>query len=528
MNVTLKDPTTLHIAFQYTPELGTLVKSLPGCLFDTGARAWTLPIDGTTLRSLEKLQSAGAVVSDEVFSRLTQSITKEFQTNLPLYPYQKEIASFMVSTGSCLNASFVGSGKTLTSLAVTESLQSRRTLIISPKSVLMQWSHSQIPKWLPNARVVAITGSQRASLYATARSIDEPYYMVIGYETARIDIEELLKTSWDVLIIDEAHKLANPQTRTYKALSRIVAKHRYLLTATPVMNKPDDMFGIINFINPGALGKYWGFLNRYIVRDYWGSAKYYRNMDELALRCQPYIIRKSLEEVGMQLPPCTQEDIPVELSVKEQKNYKLIKQELLFDIEKYIISKIENPAMLQTSVVKLGKLFELCDSMELLGDSVESSKLEVLKEHLESTLVNGQKAIIITRFERMAKILERELSKWEPLLITGQTKNREKIFDKFDSDDKHKILIGTSAIEQGINLQVANILYNYDIAWNPSRMIQRAGRIHRNGQEKPVFIHNLVCQKTVETWLQKKLQAKEELSRRLLPKSFEEIKEILS
>lgn len=449
-----------------------------------------------------------------------------------LYPFQREIAEFMYKAGSALNASFVGSGKTLTSLAVCQELQSKRTLIIVPKSVLLQWSEIEAMKWLPYAgafTIVSVTGTikSRKLIYNNFPMFSSiPAYMVIGYETARTDIEHLSAITWDVVICDEAHRLANTRTKTYKALNRIQSKHRFALTATPIMNKAEDMYGIINWVRPKALGNYWGFINRYCVKDMWGSVRSYKNMDELAVRCKPYIIRKTLEEVGMELPALTEEEIPVELGALERKNYDLIKKELLFDVEKAIISKIESPVMLQNTVVKLGKLFELCDSMELIGESSVSSKMELLKEHLEGVLVNGQKAIVITRFARMAKILAKELEIYQPLFITGATQNRADILKRYESGD-NQILIGTEAISQGLNLQVANILYNYDCAWNPARMEQRAGRIYRNGQVKPVFVYNLVCRNTVETWLQKKLVKKQELSDRLLPRSFGEIKEML-
>jgi SNF2 family DNA or RNA helicase len=205
-----------------------------------------------------------------------------------------------------------------------------------------------------------------------------------------------------------------------------------------------------------------------------------------------------------------------------------MKAELLFEIEPMLINKIEDPVSLQLGVVKLGKMLELCDSMELLGEGNESTKLEVLKEHLESTLQNGQKAIIITRFSRMGHILERELGEWRPLLITGATQRRQDILDRFSKDSECRLLIGTEAIAQGLNLQVANILYNYDSAWNPAKMEQRAGRVYRNGQQRAVFIYNLVVKKSLEVWMQKKLEAKAELSATLLPKSLTELKEILS
>lgn len=229
----------------------------------------------------------------------------------------------------------------------------------------------------------------------------------------------------------------------------------------------------------------------------------------------------------MQLPEYTETTLPVELSPVERKLYDQMKMELLFEIQEQLINKIDNPVGLQMSVVKMGKLFELCDSMELLGEENTSTKLEVLKEHLESTLQNGQKAIIITRFSRMAEILSRKLSEYQPLIITGKTQNRQDILRTFAEVPSARILLGSEAISQGLNLQVANILYNFDSAWNPAKMEQRAGRVYRNGQIKPVFIYNLVVKKSVETWLQTKLVGKAELSASLLPKTLTEIKEIL-
>ncbi len=460
------------------------------------------------------------------------SVTGQFQKpivadSLPLYPFQQETVNFMVSAGSCVNANFVGSGKSLTTLAVCQKLDARRVLIITPKSVASQWALIEIPKWMPNASIQLITGTlkQRQKQYET---LGDHQFTIAGYETVRSDIAHISKHSFDIVICDEAHRLASVRTKLYKSLAKLTASHRYALTATPVMNRPDDLFGIINWVKPGALGSWWGFINRYCVKGGFENKIVvgYRHLDELARRCEPYIIKKTLDEVGMQLPPYTEEELPVILSPIERQNYNLIKNEALLDIEQHIINKIDNPAMMQNTVVKITRLFELCDSLELLGELKASSKLETLKEHLEGTITNDQKAIIITRFSRMAGILQRNLEAYNPCLITGSTQNRAEIIRAFEEGD-HQLLIGTEAIGQGLNLQVANILYNYDSAWNPARMEQRAGRIYRNGQTRPVFIYNLVCQKTIEVWLQKKLLKKQELSDSLLPKTITDLQEML-
>jgi SNF2 family DNA or RNA helicase len=303
-----------------------------------------------------------------------------------LYPYQKEVVDFMCQ-GSCVNSCFVGAGKTLITLATAERLNAQKTLIVVPKSVLLQWATQEIPKWLPEAKITAIQGSarQRQDLYYGF----DTGYMVVGYETARIDIAHLLTIDWDVVACDEAHRLASPRTQTYKALSRLRARRRYAMTATPIMNRVEDLYGILNWCRPGVLGNYYGFINRYCVKGGFKGKQIVgnKNTEELAQRVKPYIIRKTLEEVGLQLPDKTETDIPVQLSDKEQLVYNQIRANLLFEIESASISKIENPVQLQNMVVQLGKLFELCDSLELLGDSTESSKISTLKELLEDVLV---------------------------------------------------------------------------------------------------------------------------------------------
>lgn len=528
MKVKLIDPKTIGIFFQYDARLVTIVKQLIGRQFNDYGKFWHFPVDGLAATNLKILERTAFDIDPKVLEAIKDMETrdKELQlpTTMPLYDFQKQVAQFMVESGSCLNACFVGAGKTLTCLAVCEHLKAKKVLIIVPKSVLLQWAEVEIPKWLPLANVDVISGNKyvRQMQYRSLRQ-----YVVMGYETFRSDVEEISYMEWDVVIADEAHRLASPKTKTYKAMQQIKATHRFALTATPVMNKAEDMFGIINWVKPGALGNYYAFCNRYCVKDQWGSVKFYRNMDELAVRVAPHIIKKTLEEVGLELPAKTETDLPVELSGAETKLYSDIRRELLFEIDKLLINKIQNPVMLQATIVKIGKLFELCDSLELLGENKRSSKLEVLKEHLESTIQNGQKAIVITRFARMAKILTRELAQYSPLLITGATDDRQGVLTQFEVQPARSLLVGTEAIGQGLNLQMANVLYNYDLAWNPARMEQRAGRIHRQGQEKPVFIYNLVVQRSVETWLQRKLEDKKQLSERLLPTTAVGIKEML-
>jgi SNF2 family DNA or RNA helicase len=199
---------------------------------------------------------------------------------------------------------------------------------------------------------------------------------------------------------------------------------------------------------------------------------------------------------------------------------------MLLEIEEKEISKIENPTSLYTSVVKLGKLQEITDSLELVGESVESSKLNLLKEHLED-IPKEQKVVVFTRFSRMARILERELSKFNPAIIVGDIKNRQAQIDKFDNDDNCRLMIITTAGNEGVNLQRANILYMYDVPLGSyGSLVQTLGRINRIGQTRKMVVYYLMARDSVDIKLRALLKKKGSLNERIFG-SLQDIKSVI-
>ncbi len=339
---------------------------------------------------------------------------------------------------------------------------------------------------------------------------------------------------FQTIILDEGHRAGNVRTKTYKALRKITqgSQYRYILTATPLMNRPSELFGILNLIQPGCLGSYYPFLDRYTVRNEWGGMLYPINQDELATKLKRYMIRKSLEEVAPEMPPITIEDIPFDLSEKERALYDRLKKELLFEVDQYLIEKIERPMVIQMTLVKMLVLTELTCSLELLGEDKTSSKLDVLKERLEDILLNGEKVIIFSRFEKMTTILVRELAQYDPLLITGKVtgEDRDEAAQKFQKDDACKLLISTDAGGEGLNLDAGNIIFHYDLPWSYGKYVQRNGRIKRLTQTKPMMVYNLIARKSMDVYMSKVLHAKAELSNQILgdtPISMEQIQEML-
>ena len=212
--------------------------------------------------------------------------------------------------------------------------------------------------------------------------------------------------------------------------------------------------------------------------------------------------------------------------------YQKIREELLFEIDKALLSKIENPVQLQNTIVKMTRLQQLSDSMELIGDGTESSKLEILKEKLEEVLIDGQKAIIFSRFSTMCKILKRELSEYQPAMITGdiETKARAGEIKRFDGDEKCRVLISSEAGGAGLNIQRANVVIHYDLPYSVGKYEQRNGRSYRIGQKRHVTVYNLLAKGTIDMAVKNILYKKRELSADLLDnpiRNLEQIKELL-
>ena len=512
------DKTLLELTFPYNPLVVGAIKRMPGRAFNAKTGRWLLPIDGLALQNFPKLEALGF---DLTLARAVLNAPVITDLNAPsspvwgkLYPFQARMASQIVSAGNCCVVSFCGSGKTITSLAALSAVGAKNVLVICPKSVLFNWQR-EITQWL-NASSAAVSGSpaQRKAIYNNYAG----GFMVTTYDQLRGDIEWYRAREWDAVVVDEAHYLVNTTSLRHKAVASLRAGRFIGLTATPIMNKATDVYGVMKAIGRN-LGNHKLFLDRYCVKDLWGSIKFYQRMPELKARIQPWLVSCKLEDAGFDLPERTDTDLEFELSTAEASLYDRIRKELLFELETAEVSKLSSPMVLQNSLVKLGKLQELTDHCGLIGESEQSTKLEILKEHLENNL-NENKAIIFTRFSRMAEILERELRSYSPVLLTGSTGDRQGVIDAFTSKKEVRLFISTEAGGAGINLQAANIIYNYDLPFSLGKLEQRHGRIRWHMQGKPVFFYNLLAKvkgkKSIDHWVLDKLDKKQEMSKLLL------------
>lgn len=437
-----------------------------------------------------------------------------FETKLPLFPYQKEGASFIFDVGSGLLGHEMGLGKGLMALAVCERAEAGAVLIFCPSAIKWQW-YEEIKKFMgDNQSIVVIEGNkiERTHLWRKAHQ-----FYIVNYELLLRDFELMNLRVWDVIIADEATKISNARAKQSRMIKKLRATRRIALTGTPISNRANEVWNIIDWTNPGVLGNYWAFIQRYCVKNQWGGIFGYQNLEELKSRLRPYMIRRMKVDVLPELPEKITTNVPFELSPEEKNLYGKIKKEILFEIERNDISKMENPMTIQYTLVKMLRLRQLTDSMELLGHNKQSSKLEVLKELLVECIQQEKKVIVFTQFAEMADILARELAEYQPLVISGKIKEEYKdVVNRFNTDQNNRILIMTSAGQFGLNIQCASVIFHYDFEWSLGKMEQRDGRAHRYGQKDTVLVYNLIAKGTLDEYVQKVLYAKREIADRIL------------
>jgi len=430
----------IEILFRFDPKIVSFVKGLEGRKFNPASKTWFIPLAGSSV-SLEQLERKGFQIDPVLLEELKndQKVVAEaeaiavmddteFETPLPLFPYQKVGASFLYRIGSGLMGDEMGLGKTIQSLAVCEKAKAEKVLIFCPASVKWQWA-GEIEKFLypqgaPEGEIVVVEGNKRTRDLILQdqivvrrenwqgkangwRKSTGARFFIVNYELLLRNFDAMNCREWDIIIADEATKISNATAKQSKAIKRLRAKRKIAMTGTPVSNRANEEWNLIDFIAPGAFGNYYAFLQRYCLKNQWGGVFGYRNMEELRDKLKRYMIRRLKADVLPELPEKIMTDIPFDLSDEEKALYKKLKQEILFDIEHKDISKIENPMTIQYTLVKLLRLRQLADSTELLGHNTASSKLAVLKDLLAEALAgNDRKAIIFTQFGTMADILE--------------------------------------------------------------------------------------------------------------------------
>ncbi len=443
-----------------------------------------------------------------------------------LFDYQKEGVSFILFKKAAIIADEMGLGKTLQAISAAvlkkQIFGFKKTLVVCPASLKSQWK-KEIEKF-SEEKAIVVDGSpkQRERNYLDP----EYYFFIVNYETILRDASAINRAGVDYLILDEAQRVKNFETKTASAVKRLDPKHTLVITGTPIENKLIDIYSIMSILNPRFFGPLWEFSYQHCLFDPERKDKIngYYNLKKLNKKLDKVVIRRQKRHVIEQLPQVRQIEIPVELSPLQAEMHGSYASSLTMILHKPYLT----PFDLQRIQLLLANMRMVCDSTYLIDDETnESPKLDELEYMLLEKLDvknNSSKIIIFSEWIKVHKLIGEMLRKHQIGFteLSGKipVKERGELIKKFENDPEIKIFLSTEAGGAGLNLQVADTLINFELPWNPAKKNQRIGRIDRLGQKSnKLTIYNFITRKSIEESIAAGLIVKQNLFEGVLDKS---------
>lgn len=435
-----------------------------------------------------------------------------------LYPYQVEGVAFLASRGRAILADDMGLGKTIQAIAAMGYLmrtrRARRTLVVCPASLKHQWER-EIQRFAGmGSPRVAVVGGPRAERRATYRQ--GPDVLITSYELARTDIADLELFGADLLILDEAQRIKNWRIQTSAAIKRLRSRYAFVLTGTPVENRLDDLYSLMQVVDPHILGPLWRFNQDFASLDDRGRPVGYRNLDKLRDRLAPVLLRRRKEEVLTQLPPQVINRLEVPMTPEQRAIHDEGEQALvalLGILKKRPLTPNEEQRMMRA----FQRMRMACDAAGLVdkdaAGAIGAPKLQELASLLDEICVSGgRKVVVFSEWERMQAMAAEVCKKLGigHVCLNGSVpaSARGALIDRFRTDPRCQVFLSTDAGGVGLNLQVASHVINLDLPWNPAILAQRIARVHRIGQADSVNVVLLISQDSFEERLQATLGAK--------------------
>lgn len=423
--------------------------------------------------------------------------------NTELFPYQKEGICFAAEKGRCIIADDMGLGKTVQAIAATELLRKEAgityALIICPTSLKYQWK-SEIEKFTgQQARVIEGLVDKRIVQYK-----NDSFYKIVSYNTAINDIEEIRQTLPDIIILDEAQRIKNFKTKISRNIKKLQAPYSFVLTGTPLENKLEELYSIVQFTNPYTLGPFYRFLHEHRIADHKGKVIGYQNLNRIGEILSDTMIRRRKKDVLLQLPERMDKILYVPMTGAQSRIHEEYRQYVATLIAKWHRQGFLSEKDRQNLMIFLNTMRMVCDSTYILDQtSRNDTKIDELLEILEKVFAEGdEKIVIFSQWERMTRIVSQELDarniKFQYLHGGIPGSARGKLFENFNNDPDCRVFLSTDAGGVGLNLQAASLLINLDIPWNPAVIEQRIARIYRIGQKRNVSVINMVSTGTIE------------------------------
>ena len=547
--ITVQQIDEKRISLRCKPYYSSRCRDLPGAEFNKEHKVWIVPI--------EYLTSVQAAFWGEIYYKtpLWKLQGKPEPEKRPLsllgpspdipklslkpYKYQEDGIRFMIdrlnNVGFCLNGDGVGLGKTLESIGTikwfVENRGARKILVVCKKSIKTQWESEirKIADW--QKAPIFVTGdtkAKRKKAYAGIKEVPNGI-LITNYHNFLHDAEEIGQVNYDICVVDEANCVKGSDGKMNKKIAEACSgKRTILLTGTPIMSRPDDIWGIVHLATPNFFGPYEEFEKRYIVKEfgiYGEQVVGAKNLDELQERMSEFLIMRSAEDAAIDLPkqrpakhvscPMDRMQMKMQAIVEERKAKQDEKKQNILDSCPYLptgerlvsaekraaiedmneLSKMyiatlqfvaDDPAVFRFMSPEKGMNKQL---QSMLPESYGMSHKTEATIDIVSELVDAdEKVIVFCHFASTARMLKHHFDHIEganTVMYTGAEtdEKREANIDAFKNDPECRVIIGTEAMAEGLNLQVSRHVIHYEQADTFAQRDQRIGRIRRIGSK---------------------------------------------
>ncbi len=436
-----------------------------------------------------------------------------------LYPYQCEGALHLAGKGRALLADEMGLGKTVQAIAAAlllrETVGIRRTLVVVPASLKGEWE-DQIALF-SEASVESLYGLRQTRLERYAKT--DSFFLVANYEQIIRDwkeINEILKP--DLVILDEAQRIKNWKTKTARNLKGLVSPYAFVLTGTPLENRIDELYSLVEFVEPRLFGSLFRFNRRFYSFDGEGKNEGMCNLTELHTAVAPILLRRRKASVEDELPGRTTKTYKTDMTPEQMRRYN---EHFKTVAELYQLSQRRplSPKEQERLQIALGVMRMLCDTCYITDRKIrDSPKLDEFESVLDDIFADDptRKVIVFSEWTRMLDLLmerldARGIGYAQHTGLIPQKRRREEI-RRFKEDPACRLFLASESGGVGLNLQCASVVVNLDMPWNPARLEQRIARAWRKHQKRDVLVVNMVAGGTIEERMLQTLSFKQGLA----------------
>jgi superfamily II DNA or RNA helicase len=411
------------------------------------------------------------------------------------YPYQLQGIAFLMPRHAALLADEMGLGKTAQCILALRLLLHagliRRALLVCPKPLVLNWAR-ELRLWAEDVPFEIIAGD--AAARRAAWFVSRCPVKLVNYEILTRDEDWLTRGElhFDLVVLDEAQRIKNRDSKTAQVVCRLPRQRSWALTGTPIENRSEDLVNLFAFLDPERIP----------------PQTPPKLLPELTRDC---ILRRVKEDVAQDMPPKIIRDTYLELTPAQRQAYELAEKEGVVRL-----NALGETITVQHVFELVMRLKQICNFDPLTG---QSAKLEQLQADLAEVAESGRKAIVFSQWVAPLEKLAQALADFGPLLYHGKipATQRQAVLERFRQDpDKHVLLMSYGTGSVGLNLQCSNYVFLFDRWWNPAVEDQAINRAHRLGQKEPVFVTRFITQGTIEERIAQILEKKRQLFQEML------------